>query len=746
MGANSSHTHAAMAGTPGNANEHDEMHQASLPLQHTIVGRNVKRSLFADEAENEQSKMNMLRVFTHEAPEFDCGSGPASVLRDFAHTNHLYMPTLSLTLQRVLVVGVRSFLLLLSDAFSSVWEVAVDDPQMMDLVFQYRTALRGTQVHVVLHKCMMRDCVAFFLAMNVRIEGAESEEDIANYLNDIKEVLPGSHFRQPASRQVGLAEGAARGSATGAQPPPQEEPRKWRMLVCNGPRVDHFTEGADEQEYLVSFVSECIPKLVRKASFDARLSVLRVDETQVLLTDGTHSLMARFADGLLFRDGVFRRSGQRSPRLEVGDVLDVHALGYANATHKRMQPRFEFYLTCLVTKCVQQLGREVHWERVSALVAETARAKQEQRASEPRVQPWPAHAVTRSQRQKRQVSVTAYGAFCAAGALESAEAHKVAMARVMQTALTSMSENNNILMLVMGVLLPREVSLLMRVNKNLLCRLHALYMPAGAEDGAIGQELLVTSRVFKWLGAQSMRRARILMNSYCRLAVQQFEESLGAATDSLALYQTQSTPHRFSIERVFGAFFAENMVSCRCVVPPAEVNKQRLMWRAMDSRQIVRCALCAVARERVRWVWRVGEDGLDAAAPWEDIKTIRRVQMGLRHRFLFREDAARWTAVEIMRRMVRMFDSPALHDSELFPSYTVEYCQKCAGLRTHHLPQVQWLTNANSSALQLDLLGCRATLRNCSRCSRSRRARCSGCRRRTWGCATASGTSGTSRR
>jgi hypothetical protein len=243
-----------------------------------------------------------------------------------------------------------------------------------------------------------------------------------------------------------------------------------------------------------------------------------------------------------------------------------------------------------------------------------------------------------------------------------------------------------------------------------------------------------------------MRRARILMNSYCRLAVRQFEESLGEVTDGLALYQTQSTPHCFSIERVFGAFFAENMVSCRCVVPPAEVNKQRLMWRAMDSRQIVRCALCAVARERVRWVWRVGEDGLDAAAPWEDIKTIRRVQMGLRHRFLFREDAARWTAVEIMRRMVRMFDSPALHDSELFPSYTVEYGQKCAGPRTHHLPQVQWLTNANSSALQLDLLGCRVTLRNCSRCSRSRRARCSGCRRRTWGCATASGTSGTSRR
>ena len=144
----------------------------------------------------------MLRVFTHVAPEFDRGSGPSCVLRDFAHINHLYQPSLSLTLQRVIVVGVRSFFLLLSDAFCSVWALAVDDAQMMDLVFQYRTALRGTQLQVVLHKCMMRDS-AFFLATNIRVEGAESEDDVVNYTTEDGEVLPGSHFAQPPCKYSG---------------------------------------------------------------------------------------------------------------------------------------------------------------------------------------------------------------------------------------------------------------------------------------------------------------------------------------------------------------------------------------------------------------------------------------------------------------------------------------------------------------------------------------------------------------
>ena len=66
---------------------------------------------------------------------------------------------------------------------------------------------------------------------------------------------------------------------------------------------------------------------------------------------------------------------------------------------------------------------------------------------------------------------------------------------------------------------------------------------------------------------------------------------------------------------MFGRFFAENMTVCRCVVPPQQVDAQRLLWRSADKKELVRCALCAVARERVRYVWRLGEDGLDAAAP-----------------------------------------------------------------------------------------------------------------------------------
>ena len=230
--------------------------------------------------------MNPLRVLTHDPPVFQSGSGPVSVLRDFAHTSHLYQPSLSLTLQRVLVVGVRSFFVLLSDACSSVWAIVVDDQQTMDLVYQNRDALRGSQVQVVLQKCMMRSNAAFFLATNIRMQGM-ADDDEANYVTQEGEVLPGSRFGMPA---VQYSRGAASGAASGASKAPAQEAQQWRMLVCNGPRVDHYAPGGDGEaiiEHLVSFVNVCIPTLVRKERFDARLSVLRVDESQVLLTDGT---------------------------------------------------------------------------------------------------------------------------------------------------------------------------------------------------------------------------------------------------------------------------------------------------------------------------------------------------------------------------------------------------------------------------------------------------------------------------
>jgi len=305
------------------------VHASAYP---ELPRRNVQRSLFHHAAENEQDSMNPLVVLTHAPPLYGSGSGPMSVLRDFAHTNHLYQPSLSLTLQRVLVVGVRSFFLLLSDACSSVWALAVDDQQMMDLVYQNRSALRGSQVLVVLHKCMMRRNAGFLLATNIRIEGMTDNEH-ANYVTEEGEVLPGSGFGMPPVqyseplavmlRESGSSAKAAAGSSSKApagssskEPAPKQDVR-WHMLVCNGPRIDHYFAGGTEEEgpeQLVSFVNTCIPAMVHRERFDARVSVVRVDQHQLLVTDGTHEMMARFADDMIFRNGVFRVKGGTASR------------------------------------------------------------------------------------------------------------------------------------------------------------------------------------------------------------------------------------------------------------------------------------------------------------------------------------------------------------------------------------------------------------------------------------------------
>jgi len=91
--------------------------------------------------------------------------------------------------------------------------------------------------------------------------------------------------------------------------------------------------------------------------------------------------------------------------MEVGDVLDAHALGYAHARHKKMQPLLEFYPTCLVTKYVQHVGRDVPGERVRALIERAIIGKQEELAAVPEVHALPAHAVTRKQRTARRQSL-----------------------------------------------------------------------------------------------------------------------------------------------------------------------------------------------------------------------------------------------------------------------------------------------------------------------------------------------------
>jgi len=253
--------------------------------------------------------------------------------------------------------------------------------------------------------------------------------------------------------------------------------------VCNGPRIDHYAPGEDGEEiieHLISFVNVCIQTLVRKERFDARLSDVRVDESQVLLTDSTHSMMARFADALGFRDGVFRLRGERSKPLAVGDVLDVHALGYADAWHKKMQPWLEFYPTCLVTRYVQHVGRDVPGERVSALIERARLEKQEELVAMPEVHALPAHAVTRKQRTARRQSLAAHSSFCSAAARAGREGHVAALTQAMQTKLQVVFDHEDMLLQTTTMLIPRTVSLVMRVNKAVLARVLKLFSPEGA--------------------------------------------------------------------------------------------------------------------------------------------------------------------------------------------------------------------------------------------------------------------------
>jgi len=237
--------------------------------------------------------------------------------------------------------------------------------------------------------------------------------------------------------------------------------------------------------------------------------------------------------------------------------------------------------------------------------------------------PLPAHAMTRSQRRKRNHSEAVQGSFCASEARAKRDSHAVALARALQTPLTQVSQSEDFLMLVMDFLLPREVARLMRSSKGLLSLVLRMYMPADAKRALLAPNLFVVPRASLPFGTHSMRRGRIFLGSYLRLVATQFSVSLRAAVGGLAQYHANSHPRRFSLECVFGKFCTENMTVCRCVAPPHIINAQRLLWRSADRKELVRCALCAVARERVRYVWRLGEDGLIAAASWEDIKTFR---------------------------------------------------------------------------------------------------------------------------
>jgi hypothetical protein len=120
-----------------------------------------------------------------------------------------------------------------------------------------------------------------------------------------------------------------------------------------------------------------------------------------------------------------------------------------------------------------------------------------------------------------------------------------------------------------------------------------------------------------------------------------------------------------------------------------------------------------VRRERERFLWGLEEDGIDvgSAADGVDMCTSQRVLLGLRHRFMFREDKSRWARVDNMREMLNLFAPYGLRGSEDFPSYSVDIGPSASKKGAHSVPALRHLTRANGSQIELDLLGCRLTLK-----------------------------------
>ena len=670
---------------------------SSPPLQRYAV----KRRLFkTPAAQPEMLDMSLLKVLTEGVVDLKgYGDGPGSVLRDFAHTNHLYQPSLSLVLQRVLVVGVRTFFMLLSDGFTSVWALAVDDRQMMDLVYEYRTSLRGSRLQVVLQKCMMRKSACYFLATNIRMEGMDSDEDTTNYVTEKGVVLPGSAFGKEAQTQ-------------------QDNTKQWRMLICNGPRVSGASHASGETEHLISFVNECIAENVHKETFSVRLSVLRVDEMELLLTDGTRTLMARFADELAFVNGVFSKGTTLSKKCDVGDVLDIQAMGYAHMDHKRQQGTFQHYPTCIVTKCLQHLGRDKPGKHVRSLMHSAFLDHQETEALKPAVYTLPPHAVTRKGRHKCLMTVAAHSALACSSALVKNAKHAADLAHALNTKLSGFFEREDYMLVLTNLLIPREVSMLMRSSKIMMCRVLRQYV--AAKFHTFMPAYLVVPRLQLKYGNQRIRRDNIYFQLYRKLVDSQFAVSLGAATGGVILYEARSKARMFSMERVLGSFKIDNMLECRCLVKGFEgVSEQRRLWRSVAPKNIMRCTLCAFKRERERLYWSIGLEGADEVAEkiaeMDSYCTHSRVVLGLRHRFMFRDERARWTQVDNMRRMLLTFHSRILQDSEFFSSYGLSYLQEMQGPREHRLSDVKQMRLADGSMQSLNLHGCIATLKKLNR-------------------------------
>ena len=163
---------------------------------------------------------------------------------------------------------------------------------------------------------------------------------------------------------------------------------------------------------------------------------------------------------------------------------------------------------------------------------------------------------------------------------------------------------------------------------------------------------------------------------------------------------------------MYGSVVADNFTQCLCLTTAKPVLVRRLNWRSAEGKMEVRCALCSVKRERERFLWWLDEDGVDvdSAADGAAMCTSQRVLLGLRHRFMFRDDKSRWAQVDNVREMLNLFAPYALRGAEDFPSYSVDLGPTASRKGEHCVPALKHLTRANGSQIVHDLLGCRQTL------------------------------------
>jgi len=267
--------------------------------------------------------------------------------------------------------------------------------------------------------------------------------------------------------------------------------------------------------------------------------------------------------------------------------------------------------------------------------------------------------------------------------------------------------------LVLPQLQARVIGLLLRVNKTMLCAVLSLYLPARKE--MIGVRHFLVPREELFMNAR-LRRDSILRDLYAWLMVAQLRVSLLAAHGGLFEYQATSTARVFSIERIFGNFYRANMTTCRWQPTPkkngkgaqplAEEEHEQRLGRAARR---LRCVRCKVDWERRRYLWSFGLGATaDHALPGTPaMGTRERVLLGMRHRYIFREDKRRWNRVDNLRRMLLVMHNGNITGN--VQSRVVDVAAQMAFKRVRaavtHSPQWEGL-------LQVDHFGgCKSTLR-----------------------------------